>query len=132
MRNIVFHSIAGKFALDGILCSAGSVSVWISALDHKSVNDPVEGQTVIKIVLYQLYKICDCDGCGVCIQLYIDLAIILYGDGSMMGSCQLLAGIDHSCSCHLCILGTIGKFSVCAVCILCTVCGVVCRSFGFM
>ena len=92
----------------------------------------MEGQTIIKIVLYQLYKICDCDGCSVCIQLYIDLAIVLYGDGSMMSSCQLLTDIDHSCSCHLCILGTIGKFSVCAVCILCTVCGAVCRSFGFM
>ena len=46
MRNIILHSIAGKFALDSVLCSAGSVSVWISALDHKSVKDPVGDQEI--------------------------------------------------------------------------------------
>ena len=48
MLEIILKTIAVKLALDAVSGTAGSVSVGISALDHESCNDAVEGESVIE------------------------------------------------------------------------------------
>ena len=47
-----------------------------TALHHKALNDPVEGQTVIEALASQLDKILDSDRCGRLVQLHSNGAVI--------------------------------------------------------
>ena len=57
MLQIIFYAILRKFTLDGITGASGSVSVRISALDHETLDDSVENQSVIKFFVDQADKI---------------------------------------------------------------------------
>lgn len=72
MRELVFHTVLGKLTLDGLICSSGSVSFGISALDHEAVDDAVEGQSVVKTALSQFQEIGYCDRSGIPVQLCLD------------------------------------------------------------
>ena len=107
MGNIIFYAIIGKFTFDGLIRSTSSIALWITTLNHKSVNDPMESQSVIKVLLYQFYKICYCNRCCIRIQFHINLAVIFHCDCCMISSGKLLAGINYCSTCFFCVLGTI-------------------------
>ena len=87
MRNIIFHNVCRELTFDGLLRTAGSVSFWIATLNHETVDDPVEGQTVIEAVLSKFQKICHSDRSGIAVQLHLDGTVIFYLDLHMMLAC---------------------------------------------
>ena len=89
MGNIIFHAIVAEFSLDILIRSTGSISIRVSALDHKSINNTMESKSVIKSILGKLYKICHCNRCGICIQFYLNGTVILDLYLCMMCSCKL-------------------------------------------
>lgn len=46
--NIILHAVFRKFPFDIFIGTAGSIAQRIAALDHKTADDPVEGQAVVK------------------------------------------------------------------------------------
>ena len=93
MRDVILHTVTGKFSLDRLICTAGSIALRITALHHETIYDTPESQSVIESVLCKLHEVCHCDRSCVCIQFYLDASIILDIDPCMMDSCQFLAGI---------------------------------------
>ena len=45
---IILHAVLGKFSLNVLVGTACTVAIRVTALDHKSGYDPVEGQAVIE------------------------------------------------------------------------------------
>ena len=102
MRDVILHTVTGKFSLDRLICTAGSIALRITALHHETIYDTPESQSVIESVLCKLHEVCHCDRSCVCIQFYLDASIILDIDPCMMDSCQFLAGIQ-------------GRLSICTI-----------------
>ena len=89
MGNLIFHAVFGKFAFDRFVRTAGSIPLRVSALDHKTADDPVEGEAVIETVLGKPDKIGDADRCGIRIQLQGNGAVILHFDFNMVQPFQI-------------------------------------------
>ena len=94
MRNIVIYSIVAELTLNVLVRSACSISIRIAALDHKSIHDAVECQSVIETFLCKLHKICYSNRRCICIQFHINRAIIFYFDFCMMSSCKFFGSIQ--------------------------------------
>ena len=57
MGNRVLNAVGGKFTGNGVRRSAHAGAFRVPALNHKAVDDPVEGQSVVKAALCQSYEI---------------------------------------------------------------------------
>ena len=57
----VFNAVCGKFALDVVVAAARAVALWVTALDHKALDDPVEGQTVVEALVYKVEEVLNGD-----------------------------------------------------------------------
>ena len=57
MLEIVFNAVACKFALDIFIASACAVALGVAALNHKVLNDSVEGKTVIELLANKLLEV---------------------------------------------------------------------------
>ena len=86
MRQVIFHAVGGKFALDGILRAAGAVAVGVAALHHEPGDDAVEGQAVVKPIIGQIHEVLDGDGGDVAVQLHGDGAVVLNVDLGVVGA----------------------------------------------
>ena len=60
MSQIICNTVLCKFALDAVSRTAHSGSFRASALDHETVDDTVEDQSVIESFLYKAYEVVDC------------------------------------------------------------------------
>ena len=63
MSKIVCNTILGKFTLDAVSRATHSGSIRASSLDHKSVDDTMEDQSVIEAILYKTDKVIDSVWC---------------------------------------------------------------------
>ena len=100
MRNIIFHTICRELTFDGLLRTAGSVSIGIAALDHESGDDAMESQTIVEAFICQIDKVGYRNRGSICIQFQRNSAIILHIDGHMMKTCeQLFALPDGQARC---------------------------------
>ena len=90
MRNIIFHTICRELTFDGLLRTAGSVSIGIAALDHESGDDTMESQTIVEAFICQIDKVGYRNRGSICIQFQRNRAIILHIDGHMMKTCEQL------------------------------------------
>ena len=84
MRQRIVHTIQCEFSLDILTGAAGTVSVGITALHHKSFVDTMKGESVVKAVSRQLQKVLYGNRRRVPVQLHGNLAIILHRDLHMM------------------------------------------------
>ena len=84
MRQVIFHTVGGEFALDRLIRAAHAGALGVSALDHEAVDDAVEGQAVIEALFCQLQEVFDRDRGGVAVQLHGDGAVILHLDLHMV------------------------------------------------
>ena len=75
--NGVVVAVQEKLALNGSR-AARTVTLRISALDHKAVDHAVEGQSVIEARLHELYEVFDGDRSRLSVQLDIDHAVVLH------------------------------------------------------
>lgn len=80
MGKVVCNAVCTEFALDICAGAAGAVALGIAALDHKSGNNAVEYQPVIKIAVGKLYKVFDCYRRDVVIKLKLDHAAVFHSD----------------------------------------------------
>ena len=94
MRNIILYSIVAELTLNILIRSTGSISVRITTLDHKSIHDTVECQSVIETFLCKFHKISYCDRRCICIQFYLNGAIIFYFNLCMVSTCQFFRSIQ--------------------------------------
>ena len=86
MGNVIFHTVPENSPL--MVSSEPPVPfLWIATLNHETVDDPVEGQTVIEAVLSKFQKICHSDQSGIAVQLHLDGTVIFYLDLHMMLAC---------------------------------------------
>ena len=80
MHDGVMNAVCGKFTFDGLIGAAGAVTIRVTALDHETAHDAVEGDTVIETVFNKPQKIFNgfrSDGFVECEGNY---AVILDGD----------------------------------------------------
>ena len=64
MFQIVLKPVLIKFPFDAVARAAHTVTVGATALNHKTVNNAVEGQVVIEPFFHQGNKIVDSVGCN--------------------------------------------------------------------
>ena len=63
MSQIICNTVLCKFALDAVSRTAHSGSFRASALDHETVDDTVEDQSVVKALVHKTDKVVDCVWC---------------------------------------------------------------------
>lgn len=75
---LVLHAVGAEFPLDACAAAAGSIPIGVTSLDHEAIDNPVEGQSVVKALLCQENKIFNgLRGCR-SIQRKGDSSIICY------------------------------------------------------
>ena len=79
-------AVGGELTDNGLIRTAGTVPQGITALDHETVHDPVEGKAVIKTFTYKLLKILNCHRGSIFIQRHRDRAVVFYIDPDMVHS----------------------------------------------
>ena len=90
MTEFIFKAIVFKFTVYsrcGISCA---VAVGVTTLNHITFNCAVEGKTIIKTVVYKLYKISDRNWSNIALKFQFYFAKIFY--------------------CHHCGVGTVKFF----------------------
>ncbi len=90
MGNIILHAVFRKFPFDRLIRAAGSISLGIPALDHKTADDPVEGQAVIESIARKPDKVGDTDRRGIRIQFQFNSAVILNLNLNMVKAFQIV------------------------------------------
>ena len=78
MREVVGNAVGGKFSLDLFVRATRTVSLGVTALDHKVFDYAVEGQPVIKSLSDKLLEVCHSFGCDIGIELHNDIAEFFY------------------------------------------------------
>lgn len=68
MGNVIFYAVRGKFTLYGLTRATGAISEWVTTLNHKTVNNTVKGQSVVKTFISKIDKIGNRNRCGIRIQ----------------------------------------------------------------
>ena len=74
------HAVLDKLAFNGVAGAAGAGAFRTAALDHKSGDHPVKGQTVIKPLFCQGNKIADRIGGGFRVQFSLHHAAVFHCD----------------------------------------------------
>ena len=80
MLDGVVVSVSAELAYDLFIRSAHSVTLGISALDHKAGDDSVEYESVIESLAYKLFKILYCNGGSLGIKVDLDHAAVFQFD----------------------------------------------------
>lgn len=78
---VIFDAVSGKFALDVITGAAHAASFGTAALDHESIDDPVEDKAVVEFLVYQADEIVHGNGSGLRVQFKTDYFPAFHGDG---------------------------------------------------
>ena len=84
MLQRIVDSVFGKLTFDGLIRTAGAVSLRVTALDHESLDDPVKSQAIVETLPGQIHKIFHGHRRRRAVQLHRDGAVILYMDFHMM------------------------------------------------
>ena len=114
MRNIIFYTVCRELAFNGLLRTAGSVSIGITALDHESGDDTMESQTIVEAFICQIDKVGYRNRGSICIQFQRNRAIVLHIDGHMMKTCEQFSVLRGVCCVSGSITGLVscrGRFS---------------------
>ena len=80
MAERIVDAVCGKFALDLPAGTARTGAERTAALDHKAGNDSVKAETVIKALLYELFKVFAGDRRAVRTQTELDLSAVFHCD----------------------------------------------------
>ena len=78
----IVKPVGGKLSLDAVPRPAGTHSLGISALDHKSGDNTVKDHAVIKSLLHQRYKIFHSVRGDIRIQLYFHFISVFHFNGN--------------------------------------------------
>ena len=76
----IVKPVGAELSGNSLLRASGAVPVWISSLDHKSVDNPVEGQSVIESAFRQGNKILHGLRRRVPVQLHRNGAVVFHRD----------------------------------------------------
>ena len=77
---VVFETVAGKFALDAVAGAAGTSAQRVAALNHETGNDAVEDHTVIKTLVNQGDEVVHRVGCNFGVQLCLNDTAVFHFD----------------------------------------------------
>ena len=86
MGDAVFNAVGGKFTLDRLFAAAGAVMVGIAALNHKAVDDPVKGQSIVEALVGKIKEVLNRNRSGISVQFDRNSSPILDVDFNMMGA----------------------------------------------
>ena len=75
---VVLDTVCSEFALDVPAGTAHAGTVRTAALNHKSRNHAVKNQSVIKALLYQLFKVFTGNRCNFRIQFDLNLLAVCH------------------------------------------------------
>ena len=84
MWNVVIKAVCLKFAIDGVGILFVSVLIKAAALSHKAIHNSMEGKSVIKAFICQLYKVCNGFRCFITIKLNVYSSIALDFQGGVV------------------------------------------------
>ena len=82
MLQIVGYAVGSEFTLDAVAGTAHAGAVGTSALDHKTADDTVEDQTIVKMLVDQTDEIVNGFGCYVGIKLTFDHTAVFHGNSN--------------------------------------------------
>ena len=74
MGKVILHAVISELTLDFFAASACSVTLGVAALNHKALNDSVEGKAVIELIVYKLLKVFNGNGSKVIVKVSLDCA----------------------------------------------------------
>ena len=64
MADVVVVTVRGELTLNGLVATARAVCIGVATLDHKVLDNSVEGKTVVEATLNERDEVCNGDGCG--------------------------------------------------------------------
>src|SRR3989338_5455855 len=80
--------------------AACSVSVWIAALHHKSVDNPMEFLAIVESFVCKIDEVLGCNGCFVCIQLNLKCSFCCIKYCCFHIAYSFAANYQYNCQCQ--------------------------------
>ena len=88
MLQIIRNTVCGKLSLNAVAGASCSVSVRITALNHKTLDDTMKGQSVIELLVTELLEVLHCDRCNFRVKLSLHHTAIFHGNGNCVRLCH--------------------------------------------
>ena len=98
MLKVVWETVSGELSFDAVAGPAHSGALRVATLDHKTIDDTMEDQSIVKPFLNQRDKILYCVWCDIRIQFNFDHAAIFHFDGHEGIFFHTIASSNHSSS----------------------------------
>ena len=90
------------FVIDGVTGTARSIPVRITALDHESLDDTVESETIIKALVCKVDKVRDGVRSGLEVQVHHNLPLVSCYFGKNLGNSRIILVKDFSLGKSIC------------------------------